>query len=165
MTGALFIVLAVIMGLGILPLFIYLLHSIQGREPEASETLDAEMTKGQSVNEPFEWWEARRSRFNRGLALAGMAAMMLYYVLQYHEFKWYRFSEFQFNWLFFCFQLAAYMVYMGLANLIYNLGLILESMWPPVGLPAFRLKLFGWLYGVGVGVPVVLVVYLILAAH
>lgn len=165
MTGALFIVLAIILGVGILPLFIYLLHSIQGREPEASETLDAEMTQGQSVNEPFEWWEARRGRFNRGLALAGLAAVVCYYMLLYCQFRWHIFSEFRFNWMFFFFQLAAYMVYMGLANLIYNLGLILESMWPPADLPSFRRKLFGWLYGVGVGVPIVLVVYLILAAH
>lgn len=153
MSGVLIITMAIILVMGILPLSIYLLHTMQGREPESSETLDEEMTQGQPANEPFEWWEARRGRFNRGLAMAGVVSGVVYYLLLYFQMKWYGFAGFRFNWVSFGFQFIAYLVYMGVANLVYNLGLILEHVRQPAEPVAFRQRLFGWLYGLALAAP------------
>ncbi|MCB0572070.1 MAG: hypothetical protein KDC66_20030 [Phaeodactylibacter sp.] len=163
MIALLLITLALLVLAGILPLSIYLLRSMQGREPERPEALDEEMTRAKATNEPFEWWEAGRRNFNRGLALAGVGAGMLYYGVLHFVVNANCFSDSRFGWLSFGFQFAAYLVYMGVANLTYNIGLILENVRQPEKLEVFRLRLYSWLFWLAVAMPFAFVAYLLLS--
>lgn len=85
------------------------------------------------------WWESRRWRYNLSLALAGVGAFGLYCVV-----CWTLLSrvvpvmDIEITAFTIMFQGAAYLMAMGLANVCYFLGPLLEYISKPKDLQLFR---------------------------
>ncbi len=142
-----------ILAAGIFPLSLYLVRTMQGEKPREGRTLDEELTRPLSQDDAFEWWEARRGPFNRSLLLVGFMVVLLYYGIIEMGLGKYRFATLELNWWALFFQVVLYLIYMGIANLLYNAGLIVESMRKPVALMAYRQRAYQLIFWAGMAAP------------
>lgn len=118
--------LLLVLLIGILPLSIFLIRSLQ-QGPKQGEALDEELlAKGEGA-EAVEWWEAKRGAFNRGLLAAGVLVIAFYYLLLHLRLAAAGLETLRFNLRNFVFLLVLYLIYMGVANLLYNLGFFTEQ--------------------------------------
>ena len=118
--------LMLVLLVGILPLSIFLIRSLQ-RGPKRGEALDEELTvKGEGA-ESVEWWEAKRSDFNRSLLAAGVLVIAFYYLLLHLRLTSAGLEPLRFDLRNFIFLLVLYLIYMGVANLLYNIGFFTEQ--------------------------------------
>ena len=87
--------------------------------------------------EAWLWWEARRLRYNVALALAGWAAYALFCVLMltYNAPVFFSWRQVLGQTLFMG---AGYLVVMGVANVLYLLGVLTESIARPEDVDHFR---------------------------
>lgn len=112
---------------------------------DASIPLDAAMTRKISGDPARLWWEDKRSRFNRHLFLAGIFAIALYYSLIYAEIGSYQLYQFTFSIWHFVFVVILYLIYMGIANLVYNIGMMIEQVNKPLYPLEYRQKIYRWI--------------------
>ena len=68
--GNFFLFLVLILIIGVLPLSVYLLRSLR-ESTNGTGPLDEDLTRTGEGAEAIEWWEARRSTFNRSLLASG----------------------------------------------------------------------------------------------
>lgn len=87
--------------------------------------------------EAWRWWEARRLRYNVALALAGCTAYALYWLLQFSFAPPIIVDGRQIAAMT-VFLGVGYLVVMGLANLLYLLGVLTESIVKPLDVDQFR---------------------------
>ena len=132
---------------GILPLALFIFRQLQkGTLPEDKDTpLDANLAKKGEASEAKTWWEDRRGRFNRHLFLAGIFAICLYYGQIYAELGTYKHYEFHFSWWHTLFVCILYLVYMGIANLLYNIGILIENNITRSNASEFRSNIYRWI--------------------
>lgn len=138
------IIILIILGTGIFPLAIYLIKTMQ-REPmqeSAAAPLDANLALRSEGEASRRWWESLRGRFNRHLMIGGVFAIILYYSLIFSELGRYQYLQFTFSWWHFAFVCSLYLIYMGIANLFYNMGMLAESNYKPAFPLKFRQKAY-----------------------
>jgi len=138
------LIILIILGGGIFPLAIYLIKTMQ-REPMQESVggpLDANLARGLEGDPSRQWWESLRGRFNRHLMIGGVFAIILYYSLIFSELGRYQHLQFTFSWWHFAFVCALYLIYMGIANLLYNSGMLAESTCQPAYPQEFRQKTY-----------------------
>ncbi|MCB0546391.1 MAG: hypothetical protein KDD19_02330 [Phaeodactylibacter sp.] len=151
--GVLVLFMIAILAAGIFPLSLYLVRTIRGERPREGHTLDEEFTRPLSKDGAFEWWEAQRGPFNRSLLLAGIMAVLLYYGIIESGLGKYRFAAFEFSWWALFFQIVLYLIYMGIANLLYNAGMIVESMRKPLMAMDYRRRAYQLIFWSGMAAP------------
>ncbi len=151
--GILVLFMIAVLLAGIFPLSLYLLRTMRGEKPREGATLDEELARPPGKDEAFDWWEARRGPFNRALLFTGVLVVFLYYAIIQAGLGKYQFAAFTFNWWALFFQLVLYLIYMGIANLLYNTGLIVESMRKPPAVPAYRQRAYQLIFWTGVAAP------------
>jgi heme A synthase len=133
---------------GIFPLTIYLVRVMQRKDPYADDArtpLDAAMTKEIKGDPARLWWENKRSRYNKHLFLAGIFAIALYYSLIFAEIGSYQLYQFTFSVWHFIFVVILYLIYMGIANLVYNIGMMAEQINKPLYPVDYRQKVYRWI--------------------
>jgi len=154
MASIAFFLLAILL-IGVLPLSIYLLRSMQqGRKRSGS--LDEDMALRGEGAEAVEWWEERRSLFNRSLLAAGLFVIAFYYFLLQLRLASAELS-FRFSWRNFLFLLVLYLIYMGIANLVYNVGVFAEQSRQPAALSDYRQRSFRLIYWAAIIAPFIFV--------
>lgn len=137
--------------IGIFPLSVYLLKTLKAPAKE-SDALDDDLILEKKASGPHQWWEDRRGKYNYGLFFSGLIAFSLYliaYVLKYHPTSFFSTPEL-FSFLFI---IVSYLIYMGVANLFYNLGHIIENALQPKDLFFFRNRFFNINYWVSIILP------------
>ena len=101
------------------------------------------------------WWLSNRYKYNRGLIIAGFVAFILYCVLgpiiiAPHE-------EFEETIFEMAFQGVAYLIMMGIANLIYSLGWLIDVSFNKNDNQLFRVRLFALGYWFSMVLPILLI--------
>lgn len=140
----------------IFPLTVYLVSAFN-RPPEPSgEILDAELLFPEKHTDTQNWWESRRPFFNQCLGFAGLGAFLLYHLLAGTASG--DPATVNAGGYFFFLQLLAYLVYMGAANLFYNLGAILETAFGTKEPDRFRKKTLRMMTAIALIIPVLVVV-------
>ncbi len=87
----------------------------------------AEVILSESNSSTWQWWEARRLRFNIGLIIAGLLAFTSY-LLVYYSFSSSIPMEIDVTIFTILFQGIGYLFYMLLANVFYCLGSLSERL-------------------------------------
>lgn len=87
------------------------------------------------------WWSKRRLRYNIGLVIAGVTAFILYVILGSYLIAPYD-DEFEITLFTIFFQGVGYLFMIGVANLLYNLGYLVDSKFNPNSSDAFRQRLY-----------------------
>ena len=135
--------------IGILPLSVFLLKTLKGSSPD-SGTLDDDLIREKKSEGPQRWWEDRRGKYNYGLLFSGLIAFALYFASYMLIFAPPLNAPQLFSFLFI---VVSYLIYMGVANLFYNLGPIIEMALKPKDLMLFRNRFFNIGYWVSVLLP------------
>ena len=102
-----------------------------------------------------QWWWRNRLKYNIGLIIAGFIAFMLYCILgpiiiAPHE-------EFEETLFEMAFQGVAYLIMMGIANVFYTLGLIIDCSFNENNSQLFRERLFRLGYWFSFALPILLI--------
>ena len=156
--GDVFIFLLVILIVGVLPLSVYLLRSLrEGNDGKAP--LDKELTRSGEGAEAVDWWEARRSTFNRSLLASGAIVLLTYYALMRWRISTFTGEVFLVTFRQVLFLVVMYLIYMGIANLLYNIGVFLEQAKKPSPPHAFRHRTFQLFYWAAIIAPFVVVIW------
>lgn len=150
----------IILGVGIFPLIIYLVKTMQRQpSPEAAGSpLDAGWVLSAKGEVAKDWWERLRGRFNRHLFLGGIFSIALYYSLIFSELGRYSDLNFNFSIWHFVFVCALYIIYMGIANLLYNVGQMAEQIRKPMYPAEYRQKAYRWIALIGTIAPFIFIV-------
>ena len=154
--GSFILLLLITLLVGIFPLSIYLIKTLKSPAKSPS-TLDSDLITEKKANTNQQWWEDQRSRFNMGLVYAGFIAFGLYLFSFFLSVYPVAFLEAQdlFSFLFIA---VAYLIYMGVANLFYNLGPICEAVLKPKNLATFRNRFFNIGYWISILLPFLAVI-------
>lgn len=151
--GVLVLFMIAILAAGVFPLSFYLVRTMQGEKPREGRTLDEEFTRPPHKDGAFDWWEAQRGPFNRSLLVVGVMIVLLYYGFIEMGLGKYRFATLEFNWWALFLQLVLYLIYMGIANLLYNAGMIVESMRKPMVAMDYRRRAYQLIFWSGMAAP------------
>jgi hypothetical protein len=101
------------------------------------------------------WWWSKRCKYNKGIIIAGLVAFILYRVLgpiiiEPHE----EFEETIFEMVF---QGVAYLFMIGIANILYTSGWIIDISFNQSNSQIFREKLFALGYWFSFALPILLI--------
>jgi hypothetical protein len=149
--GNLIFFLLIILFIGVFPLGAYLARSIRDRKP-ITDTLDGEWIKEKTLDRPHDWWEAQRGRFNIGLLVGGVGYFILYLILYFPYLQFY-YGSTQAIISALLFLAVVYLIYMGVANLFYNLGVMYETMRQPAKLDQYRQRAFRMAFWLAIIIP------------
>ncbi|SDP99283.1 hypothetical protein SAMN05428975_4973 [Mucilaginibacter sp. OK268] len=102
-----------------------------------------------------QWWWRNRPKYNMGLMIVGFIAFLIYCILgpiiiEPHE-------EFEETIFEMAFQGFAYLIMMGIANIFYTLGWIIDSIFNENNSQLFRERLFGLGYWFSFALPILLI--------
>jgi predicted histidine transporter YuiF (NhaC family) len=102
-----------------------------------------------------QWWWRMRLKYNMGLVIAGFIAFLLYCILgpiiiAPHE-------EFEETIFEMAFQGFAYLIMMGIANIFYTLGWMIDSSYNTSNSQLFRKRLFWLGYWFSFALPILLI--------
>jgi hypothetical protein len=106
-----------------------------------------------------QWWASRRSKYNKGLVIAGITAFFTYAILGSILFA--DDMEFEITIFTTAFQGIGYLIMMGIANLLYNFGSPADSLFNKTNDEKFRQRLFNLGYWFSFGLPFLIPVLLI----
>ena len=87
------------------------------------------------------WWRAQRKKYNLGLLIAGITAFLCYTAIATYFIAPYK-SDFEINGLITFLQGIAYLIMMGVANVFYCLGYLLDKQFNKYNHQQFRVNLF-----------------------
>lgn len=149
--GSFILLLLLTLIIGIFPLSIYLIKTLKFPSPN-SPALDSDLINEKKAAAPQQWWDDQKSRYNTGLVYAGIIAFGFYLISFIIFVNPAAFLDAQhlFSFLFIA---VAYLIYMGVANLFYNLGPITETMIKPKNVLTFRLRFFNTGYWLSIILP------------
>lgn len=102
-----------------------------------------------------QWWWAKRLKYNIGLIVAGFIAFLLYCILG--EIIIAPHEEFEETIFGIAFQGVAYLFMMGLANIFYTLGWVIDSTFNTGNNQLFRERLFALGYWFSCALPVLFI--------
>ena len=102
-----------------------------------------------------QWWWSKRCKYNKGLIIAGFIAFMLYnilgpFIIAPHE-------EFEETIFEMAFQGTAYAIAIGIANMFYTLGWIIDISFNKSNSQRFRERLFALGYWFSFSLPILLI--------
>ncbi|MES2265353.1 MAG: hypothetical protein V4520_01250 [Bacteroidota bacterium] len=102
-----------------------------------------------------QWWLVQRAKYNIGLIYAGFIAFLLYVILgpiiiEPHE----EFEETIFDM---AFQGVGYLIMMGVANVFYTLGWVIDAAFNENNSQNFRKRLFALGYWFSFSLPILLI--------
>jgi hypothetical protein len=102
-----------------------------------------------------QWWWSKRCKYNKGLIIAGFIAFLLYCILgpiiiAPHE-------EFEETIFEMAFQGVAYLLMMGIANVFYTLGWIIDISFNKSNSQNFRERLFALGYWFSFSIPILII--------
>lgn len=151
--------LAIIL-LGILPLGFFLFRSLNhGRETNV-QTLDEDLLEGRKSQKNQEWWEKQRSKFNWSLLLAGVIAFLLNSILLpliVADIPQFGFGR---NLFLLLLQLLTYLIYIGVANVFFTIGPLVENVVQLNNIDKYRNICFKILQATFVLIPQIIVLIL-----
>lgn len=151
--GSYVLLLLLTLAIGILPLSVYLIKTLRLPQKEKDNAaLDSDLIREKKFSAPHRWWEDQRGKYNYGLLFSGLLAFSLYflsYILFYKPVSFIGPPEL-FSFLFI---IVSYLIYMGVANLFYNLGSIGESVLKPQNKQVFRHRFFNIGYWISILLP------------
>lgn len=154
------VLLLLLLLVGIFPLSAYLAHTM--RETKAPiNTLDGEWLQEATSPSPYDWWERQRGKFNISLLWGGGIVMILYTIL-YHQYLFNPYTSLRFGLMSILFMVVIYLIYMGVANLFYNLGVMLETLLEPRDIFHYRHSAFGVATWCAIGLPIGALIFIIL---
>lgn len=107
-----------------------------------------------------QWWWFKRSRYNKGLLVAGFVAFLIYCILgpiiiQPHE-------EFEETIFAVAFQGVFYLIMMGVANMFYSLGWLIDVSFNKTNSQLFRERLFNLGFWFSVCLPTIFILLIML---
>jgi hypothetical protein len=107
------------------------------------------------LSAPKTWWLHKRLAYNKGLLIAGFTAFLLYCILgpiiiAPHE-------EFEETLFEIAFQGVAYLIMMGIANIFYTLGWVVDISYNQNNSQCFRERLFSLGYWFSFALPILLI--------
>lgn len=144
------VLLFAIVMVGFLPLVAYLFNNFQQNNTGAfRDVLDMELLLHQKDKQPLEWWNFRRPYFNQGLLWSGLLTAVFLFL-----FTRFLFPDAPISLWNIFFLLTLYLIYMGAANLVYNMGSTLEKVSSPDDPQAFRTKAYAMTYWIAVLIPI-----------
>lgn len=107
------------------------------------------------------WWADRRLKYNKGLIAAGVSAFLLYAILgsmliapHVNDFEITLFTIF--------FQGIGYLIMMGIANIFYGLGPLLDELYNISNDERFRQRLFNFGYWFSFALPFSIPVFIVI---
>jgi hypothetical protein len=108
-----------------------------------------------------DWWRERRKKYNLGLIVAGIIAYICYLAVLsvFHSDD--RLADVEITVFTILFQGLGYLVMMLVANLLYNLGSLAESVCKPRHPEQFRTTLFNLGFWFSVSLPFIVPVLLL----
>ena len=151
--------LAIIL-LGILPLGFFLFRSLNHGRESNIHTLDEDLLEDRKHQKSQEWWEQQRSKFNWSLLIAGVVAFILnsfllpLVVADMPQFGWGR------NLFLLLLQLLTYLIYIGVANVFFSIGPLVENVIQLNDINRYRNICFKILQATFVLIPQVIVFFL-----
>jgi uncharacterized membrane protein len=154
------LILIIVILLGLLPLSLFLFRTLNQEERKNVETLDEEFTRGKKVSEAQDWWEKQRGKFNWSLLFAGLFAFILNSFLLpmiVADIPQYGFGRGVMGLLL---QILTYMIYMGVANVFYSIGPLVENVKTPNQVLKYRRNSFNLLQAFFVIAPQIIVLIL-----
>jgi hypothetical protein len=152
--------LLLVLIVGILPLTIFLLRSLQ-QGSKRHQALDDELTISGEGAEAVEWWEAKRGDFNRGLIASGLLVIGFYYLLLHLRLAAAGLGPLTFSLRNLIFLVVLYLIYMGVANLLYNAGIFTEQARQPSAKHDYRRRLYLLIFWPAMVAPFIFVFFLI----
>ena len=117
------------------------------------------MNSHQSILPPWEWWASQRRRYNKGLIVAGILAFALY-VIVVTTFRKY-IPDAEITVFTTAMQGIGYLIMMGVANVLFFIGPISESVINPKDRLRFRYIAFGLGYWGSASMPFLVPVLLV----
>lgn len=154
------LILIIVILLGLLPLSLFLFRTLNQGERKNVETLDEELARGKKVSDAQDWWEKQRGKFNWSLLLAGLFAFILNSFLLpmiVADIPQYGFGRGVMGLLL---QMLTYMIYMGVANVFYSIGPLVENVKTPNQVVKYRRNSFNLLQAFFVIAPQIIVLIL-----
>ena len=109
------------------------------------------LTADQTPTDTWQWWEARRLRYNLGLAVAGLLAGGLA-ALVIWSFR-NDLAPIGIPWPAILFQGLLYLAFMAAANLCYLIGAVSEKVLSPRDPQAYRRRMWRLGFGFSVALP------------
>ena len=110
------------------------------------------MSTQRPVQDSSAWWAARRHRYNLGLGVAGLAAFVLYALVVTVRIAPVN-PEAEVTLFTTALQGMGYLCLMGVANLCYGLGPLLERRLAPADGERFRRRAYALGFGFSVALP------------
>ena len=89
-----------------------------------------------------EWWASRRLKYNKGLVTAGLLAFLLYAIVGSLLIK----NDFEITLFTIAFQGIGYLFMIGVANIFYGLGPLVDGLFNQQNDKGFRQRLFNFGY-------------------
>jgi len=83
------------------------------------------------------WWKSQRSRYNKALIISGLASFISY-VLVVEFYANPKGADIEISIFAILFQGLGFMIILGIANLLYNLGAFSEKILNPVDVESYR---------------------------
>ncbi|MBY0478033.1 MAG: hypothetical protein K2Q24_10335 [Chitinophagaceae bacterium] len=96
-----------------------------------------------------QWWANRRFKYNKGLVIAGLLAFLLYAIVGSLLIK----DNFEITLFTIAFQGVGYLFMIGVANIFYGLGPLLDRLYNRQNDEGFRQKLFNLGYWFSFALP------------
>lgn len=154
------LILIIVILLGLLPLSLFLFRTLNQGERKNVETLDEDLMKEKKGTEAQDWWEKQRGKFNWSLLFAGLFAFVLnsfILPLLVADIPQYGFGR---GLMAILLQVLAYMIYMGVANVFYSIGPLIENVKTPNQVVTYRRNSFNLLQAFFVIAPQIIVLIL-----
>lgn len=107
------------------------------------------------------WWNAKRIKYNIGLLIAGLAAFILYIILN-ASLTYPHDKTFEITFFTTVLQIVAYLFMMLLANIFYGLGYFFDIQLNKKNSDNFRKKLFNLGFWFSVALPFLIPLWLVL---
>lgn len=120
------------------------------------------MTTTNNYEESATWWKNKRIKYNKGLIVAGFTAFAIYAILGIfliapHD------EEFEITLFTIFFQSIGYLLMMGLANVCYNLGYMVDKHYNKDNNQAYRQRLFNFGFWFSVLLPFLVPILVIIS--
>ena len=98
------------------------------------------------------WWASRRLKYNKGLVIAGLLAFLLYAILSSLLIAPYV-EDFEITLFTIFFQGIGYLIMIGVANIFYGLGPLVDKLYNKDNNERFRQRLFNFGYWFSFALP------------
>jgi len=96
-----------------------------------------------------QWWASRRLRYNKGLVIAGLLAFLLYAIFGSLLIR----DDFEITLFTIAFQGIGYLFMIGVANIFYGLGPLVDGLYNRQNDESFRQRLFNFGYWFSFALP------------